>query len=32
MSGFDPMAFLPFVLIFGVFYFLILRPQQQKMK
>lgn len=31
-SGFDIMAFLPFVLIFGVFYFLILRPQQQKMK
>lgn len=31
-SGFDVMAFLPFVLIFGVFYFLILRPQQQKMK
>ena len=32
MSGFDPMAFLPFVAIFGVFYFLILRPQQQKLK
>lgn len=31
-SGFDMMALLPFVLIFGVFYFLILRPQQQKMK
>src|SRR5476651_288145 len=31
-SGFDFMALLPFVLIFGVFYFLILRPQQQKMK
>src|ERR1700722_16139771 len=31
-SGFDLMALLPFVLIFGVFYFLILRPQQQKMK
>lgn len=31
-SGFDIMAMLPFVLIFGVFYFLILRPQQQKMK
>ena len=31
-SGFDIMALLPFVLIFGVFYFLILRPQQQKMK
>jgi preprotein translocase subunit YajC len=26
------MAVLPFVLIFGVFYFLIVRPQQQKMK
>lgn len=32
MSGFDPMSLLPFILIFGVFYFLILRPQQQKMK
>lgn len=32
MSGFDPMSLLPFVLLFGVFYFLILRPQQQKMK
>jgi preprotein translocase subunit YajC len=31
-SGFDVMALLPFILIFGVFYFLILRPQQQKMK
>ncbi len=31
-SGFDIMAVLPFVLIFGVFYFLIVRPQQQKMK
>ncbi len=31
-SGFDVMALLPFVLIFGVFYFLILRPQQQKLK
>ena len=31
-SGFDIMAVLPFALIFGVFYFLILRPQQQKMK
>ncbi len=31
-SGFDVMAVLPFVLIFGVFYFLILRPQQQKLK
>jgi preprotein translocase subunit YajC len=31
-SGFDVMAILPFLLIFGVFYFLILRPQQQKMK
>lgn len=32
MGSFDVMAVLPFVLIFGVFYFLILRPQQQKMK
>jgi preprotein translocase subunit YajC len=31
-SGFDIMAVVPFVLIFGVFYFLILRPQQQKIK
>lgn len=32
MGSFDIMSVLPFVLIFGVFYFLILRPQQQKMK
>jgi preprotein translocase subunit YajC len=32
MGNFDVMAVLPFLLIFGVFYFLILRPQQQKMK
>jgi preprotein translocase subunit YajC len=32
MNGFDIMSMLPFVLIFGVFYFLILRPQQQKLK
>jgi len=32
MGSFDVMALLPFVLIFGVFYFLILRPQQQKTK
>jgi preprotein translocase subunit YajC len=32
MGSFDYMALLPFILIFGVFYFLILRPQQQKMK
>ena len=31
-NGFDMVSMLPFVLIFGVFYFLILRPQQQKMK
>ena len=30
--GFDIMSFLPIVLIFGVFYFLILRPQQAKAK
>lgn len=29
-GGFDIMSFLPIILIFGVFYFLILRPQQQK--
>ncbi|MBM3468333.1 MAG: preprotein translocase subunit YajC [Alphaproteobacteria bacterium] len=31
-SGFDIMAFMPFIFIFGVFYFLLIRPQQQKMK
>ncbi len=31
-SAFDPMAFLPLVLIFIVFYFLLIRPQQKKMK
>lgn len=31
-SGFDVMAFLPLVLIFGVFYFLLIRPQQKKLK
>lgn len=31
-SGFDFMAFAPLVLIFVVFYFLLLRPQQKKMK
>ena len=31
-SGFDMMSFLPIILIFGVFYFLILRPQQAKAK
>jgi preprotein translocase subunit YajC len=31
-TGFDIMSFLPFILIFGVFYFVLLRPQQQKMK
>lgn len=31
-SGFDPMSMLPFVGIFVVFYFLILRPQSQKAK
>lgn len=29
---FDPMAFLPLVLIFVVFYFFMIRPQQKKMK
>ncbi|MDA0704906.1 MAG: preprotein translocase subunit YajC, partial [Proteobacteria bacterium] len=32
IGGFDPMAFLPLVLIFVVFYFLLIRPQQKKMK
>jgi len=31
-SGSDIMHFLPFALIFAVFYFLILRPQQKKLK
>jgi preprotein translocase subunit YajC len=31
-GGFDPMQFLPIVLIFVVFYFLIIRPQQKKQK
>ena len=31
-GGFDIMSFLPIILIFGVFYFLILRPQQIKAK
>ena len=30
--GFDPMSLLPFVLIIVVFYFLIFRPQQKRMK
>jgi len=32
VGGFDPMQFLPLVLIFVVFYFLLIRPQQKKMK
>lgn len=32
MAGFDFMAFLPLILIFVVFYFLLIRPQQKKMK
>lgn len=35
-AGVDPRAglspFIPMILIFGIFYFLILRPQQKKMK
>ncbi|TAD87652.1 MAG: preprotein translocase subunit YajC [Alphaproteobacteria bacterium] len=31
-GGFDLMAFLPLILIFVVFYFLLIRPQQKKMK
>ena len=31
-GGFDVMSFLPLALIFVVFYFLILRPQQKKAK
>jgi len=31
-GGFDMMSLLPLVLIFVVFYFLLIRPQQKKMK
>ena len=31
-GGFDIMSLMPFALIFVVFYFLLLRPQQKKMK
>ena len=31
-GGFDPLQFLPLVLIFVVFWFLLIRPQQKKMK
>ncbi len=31
-AGFDPLSLMPIVLIFVVFYFLILRPQQKKVK
>ncbi|HLF59244.1 MAG TPA: preprotein translocase subunit YajC [Alphaproteobacteria bacterium] len=31
-SAFNPMSFLPLVLIFVVFYFLLIRPQQKKVK
>jgi len=31
-GGFDVMAFLPLVLIFVVFYFLLIRPQQKRVK
>ena len=31
-AGFDIMALAPLVLIFVVFYFLLIRPQQKKMK
>lgn len=31
-AGFDPMQLLPMVLIFGVMYFLLIRPQQKKAK
>jgi preprotein translocase subunit YajC len=32
MGGFDFMSFLPLILIFVVFYFMLIRPQQKKMK
>ena len=31
-GGFDVMAFLPLILIFVVFYFLLIRPQQKRVK
>lgn len=31
-AGFDPMQLAPFALIFVVFYFMLIRPQQQKSK
>ena len=31
-SGFDYMSFMPFVLLIFVFYFLLIRPQNKKMK
>lgn len=31
-GGFDIMAFLPLIMIFVIFYFLLIRPQQKKMK
>lgn len=32
VGGFDPIQFLPMVLIFAVMYFLLIRPQQKKAK
>ena len=32
VGGFDIMSILPLILIFVVFYFLLIRPQQKKMK
>jgi preprotein translocase subunit YajC len=32
IAGFDASFFLPLVLIFAVFYFLLIRPQQKKLK
>ena len=31
-AGFDFMSFLPIILIFGIFYFLLIRPQQKKVR
>lgn len=31
-AGFDPLSLLPLVLIFVVFYFFLIRPQQKRMK
>ena len=32
MQGFTPSFFVPMILIFGIMYFLMIRPQQKKLK